>query len=227
MLRDKGPISVGYHVFSRPLGFKTTAPILRALRNRLLLTNAGHEFCLDCCPHGDIHVQIGIAVNQNVRDHILYSWPITMSNSLAAVAKTGFADASSYDKYRPSYPAEAVDELLTALHLAGHEGAKVVDLAAGTGKFTEILAVRPERFDILAVEPHDEMRAELEKKALPGVKVVNGTATSIPVPSKSLDGLVAAQVRCELYNCRSNPVLNASTDIRHFTGMALVSIFLC
>ncbi|KAJ9314225.1 hypothetical protein DTO271D3_5454 [Paecilomyces variotii] len=118
---------------------------------------------------------------------------MSASKSLSAIAKAGFANASSYDKHRPSYPAEAVDKLLAALHLAGNAGAKVVDLAAGTGKFTEVLAARPEAFDILAVEPHDEMRAELERKSLPGVRVVNGTATSIPVASKNVDGLIAAQ----------------------------------
>ncbi|GAD94131.1 2-heptaprenyl-1,4-naphthoquinone methyltransferase, putative [Paecilomyces variotii No. 5] len=118
---------------------------------------------------------------------------MSATKSLSALAKVGFANASSYDKHRPSYPAEAVDKLLAALHLAGKAGAKVVDLAAGTGKFTEVLASRPEKFDILAVEPHDEMRAELERKTLPGVRVVNGTATSIPAASKSIDGLIAAQ----------------------------------
>lgn len=71
----------------------------------------------------------------------------------------------------------------------------MADLAAGTGKFTEILAKRPEGFDVLAVEPHDGMRAELERKSLPGVTVVRGSAENMAdVPDGSLAAVVAAQV---------------------------------
>lgn len=52
-------------------------------------------------------------------------------------ANNGFEDASSYDKYRPSYPEEAVGKLLEHLGLSGVKGARVIDLASGTGKFTE------------------------------------------------------------------------------------------
>ncbi|KAL1963769.1 hypothetical protein VTN77DRAFT_7835 [Rasamsonia byssochlamydoides] len=115
------------------------------------------------------------------------------SQRLADPAQIGFAKASSYDKYRPAYTDEEADQLLTALQLTGRQGAKVLDLAAGMGKFTEVLAARPEGFETLAVEPHDDMRAELEKKALRGVQVRKGWASSIPLESKSVDAVVVAQ----------------------------------
>ena len=37
-------------------------------------------------------------------------------------------------------------------------GTRIVDLAAGTGKLTELLAARDEEFDILAVEPYARTR---------------------------------------------------------------------
>ncbi|KAL6716313.1 hypothetical protein ACLMJK_005879 [Lecanora helva] len=70
----------------------------------------------------------------------------------------GFENAECYDRHRPSYPIEAVDSLLKHMHIHGLNGARIVDLAAGTGKFTQLLAHRNEEYDIVAVEPHGEMR---------------------------------------------------------------------
>lgn len=118
-----------------------------------------------------------------------------MPSSIPEISTKGFAKASAYEAHRPSYPAEAVDALLTHLHLSGVRGAAILDLAAGTGKFTESLAARPEGYEIVAVEPHDEMRAELQRKALKGTRVVNGEATDMPeVETQSVDGVVVAQV---------------------------------
>ena len=78
-----------------------------------------------------------------------------MASSIPSASTKGFENASSYDKHRPSYPAEAVTSFLKHLQVSGVEKACIVDLAAGTGKFTEMLANRDEGFDILAVEPHN------------------------------------------------------------------------
>lgn len=103
----------------------------------------------------------------------------TQPSTLLTGALTGFADGSSYDKHRPSYRPEVVDCLLTNLGIANKKHAKVVDLAAGTGKFTELIAARPEGFELIAVEPHDGMRAELERKKLPGTQVRKGFADNV------------------------------------------------
>jgi ubiquinone/menaquinone biosynthesis C-methylase UbiE len=117
-----------------------------------------------------------------------------MSTVLAEAAKAGFKDAASYEKFRPSFPAEAVSTLLQKTKLAGHTHAKVIDLAAGTGKFTELLAAQPEEFEIIAVEPHDGMRSELGKKELKSVTVKAGDSENIPVPDGWADGMIIAQV---------------------------------
>lgn len=117
-----------------------------------------------------------------------------MSAPLADVAITGFAAASSYDLYRPSYPAKAVQQLLARLNIAGGQGARILDLAAGTGKFTQLLAEREERFEIVAVEPHEGMRSELEKKGLRNVTVIEGDARRVPLEDGSVDAVIVAQV---------------------------------
>ena len=117
-----------------------------------------------------------------------------MSSLISSVAVTGFADAPSYDLYRPSYPRSAVSALLAHLRVSGVRNAKILDLAAGTGKFTELLADRNEEFETVAVEPHEGMRSELERKGLRGVTVVGGNATRMPVKTEEVDAVVVAQV---------------------------------
>ncbi|KAJ9606399.1 hypothetical protein H2200_009360 [Cladophialophora chaetospira] len=115
-------------------------------------------------------------------------------SNIAQAAQSGFAPAAAYDTHRPTYPAEAVEQLLQNLEVSGVKGAKIADLAAGTGKFTEILASRPEEFELVGIEPHDGMRGQLEQKNLPRVRVVKGTADSMSdVADESLDAVVAAQ----------------------------------
>lgn len=71
-----------------------------------------------------------------------------MINRSAAVGVQRSAD--SYERARPSYPAAFID----ALPLAG---ARVVDLAAGTGKLTRLLVAAGG--DVVAVERVDAMSA--------------------------------------------------------------------
>ena len=121
-----------------------------------------------------------------------------MPSAIAPSALTGFANASSYDQHRPSYPLEAVDSLLSHLQIKEVRTAKVVDLGAGTGKFTTLLAERQENYEILAIEPHEAMRKELESKILKSVSVMAGDATSMPLESQSADALIASQVALPL-----------------------------
>lgn len=73
-------------------------------------------------------------------------------------------------------------------------GARIIDLGAGTGKFTELLADRDEGYEILAVEPHEGMRNELLRKKLKGVEVVEGTVEKMGVEREWADAVVCAQV---------------------------------
>lgn len=87
----------------------------------------------------------------------MYFFAPQMASSIPSASTKGFQNASSYDKHRPSYPLDAVTRFLKHLHVYGVKKARVLDLAAGTGKFTELLVGRDEDFDILAVEPHSGM----------------------------------------------------------------------
>lgn len=115
---------------------------------------------------------------------------------LAPAASEGFRNASAYDAHRPAYPAEAVQRLLTHMRLADVAHARIVEVAAGTGKFTEALAARHEGFEVLATEPHPDMRGELAAKTWRrGVVVREGAAEDLRgrVEDEWGDGVVAAQ----------------------------------
>ena len=98
---------------------------------------------------------------------------------------TAFAEvAGAYERGRPGYPDEAVRWLV------GLDPRDVVNLGAGTGKLTRALVGLGHR--VTAVEPLDEMRAELEL-ALPDVHAVAGRAESMPLPDSSADAVTSAQ----------------------------------
>jgi len=92
--------------------------------------------------------------------------------------------AEEYEATRPSYP----DELLDLLPVAS--GATVLDLGAGTGKLTRVLARRYAR--VIAVEPLDGMRAILER-VVRDVEALPGRAEQIPLEDASVDAVFAAQ----------------------------------
>ena len=96
--------------------------------------------------------------------------------------------AEEYERARPSYAPEAVDAVVREFGLAS--GATVVDLGAGTGKWTRLLTARG--FRVIAVEPIAEMRSALER-AVPDATAVDGTAEAIPVPDGTAAAVTAAQ----------------------------------
>ncbi|KAM0819353.1 putative Methyltransferase [Seiridium cardinale] len=112
------------------------------------------------------------------------------TNDLPSVATEGFSDAQSYDAHRPSYPPEAVEAFLKNMKVTGMSDIRILEIASGTGKFTEQLAKRPERFIVKAVEPHETMRQKLAEKDLPAVEVVNGSANKIPVEEEWGDACI-------------------------------------
>jgi len=119
-------------------------------------------------------------------------------------AASGFQNALNYDAYRPSYPEEAVDKLLTHLGAANQKNAKIVDLACGTGKFTELLAKREEGFEVVGIEPHGGMRGALIRKELSGVRVQEGDAGHMLVEDGWADALIAAQVSWLIWSLAMN-----------------------
>lgn len=142
--------------------------------------------------------------------------------ALPTQATTGFNDAAHYDQYRPTYPAEAVEKLLTHLRVKDLENSRIIDLACGTGKFTELLVARPEHYEIVAIEPHKGMRETLIKKNLgPRVKVLDGHAGNMPVEGEWGDALIAAQVSCGSLKVAGLKERRCSLIIcdRHFIGL--------
>jgi len=95
-------------------------------------------------------------------------------------ARSFGAIADDYDRLRPGPPREAVDWLLPA-HCQ-----VAVDVGAGTGLLTRLLASRAAR--VIAVEPDERMRAVLRARS-PGVSVLEGTGEAIPLPDASADGV--------------------------------------
>ena len=67
--------------------------------------------------------------------------------------------------------------------------ATVLDLGAGTGKLTRVLAERYAR--VIAVEPLDGMREILER-VVPTAESLAGAAETIPLPDASVDAVFAA-----------------------------------
>jgi ubiquinone/menaquinone biosynthesis C-methylase UbiE len=96
--------------------------------------------------------------------------------------------AGDYERARPSYPAESVK--LLRRQLAIGPGARVCDLAAGTGKLTRLLVATGA--EVVAVEPVPGMREQLHD-VLPDVEVLDGTAEAMPFADGALDAVTVAQ----------------------------------
>jgi SAM-dependent methyltransferase len=112
-------------------------------------------------------------------------WVMTVHEA----ASVGFSSqAEAYRRGRPEYPM-AIDTWL-ADRLGLCSGRVVVDLGAGTGKFTRRLVATGAQ--VTAVEPVAEMRAQFAL-AVPEALVLDGCAEAIPLPDASADALVCAQ----------------------------------
>jgi SAM-dependent methyltransferase len=103
-------------------------------------------------------------------------------------ARSFDAAAVEYERHRPEYPTEAIGWAVDRLGLA--DGARVLDLGAGTGKLTRGLLARG--FEVVAVEPGRSMLEQL-RKAVPGVEALEGSAEAIPLPDASVDAVTAGQ----------------------------------
>lgn len=112
-----------------------------------------------------------------------------MSSNIHHAAADGYASgADTYVKGRPDYPPAVSAWLRDTLGL--RPGKTVLDLGAGTGKFTPRLVDTGAM--VIAVEPVPAMLANLSA-ALPQVRALAGTATAIPLPDASVDAVVCAQ----------------------------------
>ncbi|MEU5870936.1 class I SAM-dependent methyltransferase [Glycomyces sp. NPDC047369] len=93
------------------------------------------------------------------------------------------AAAAAYAEHRPDYAAAAV-----AWALGAAPGPRVLDLGAGTGKLTAVLAAAGA--DVVAVEPDESMLARLLHDH-PELRAVRGSAEAIPLPDGSVDAVLS------------------------------------
>jgi len=114
---------------------------------------------------------------------------LTSGGRIHEAAARGYeAAVEHYRRGRPTYPDDAVTYLVQQLRIGPRSD--VVELGAGTGRFTELIVHTGAA--ITAIEPVAAMREALER-ACPTVTVRDGTAEEIPLPDGSADALVAAQ----------------------------------
>jgi SAM-dependent methyltransferase len=106
-----------------------------------------------------------------------------------ATAAKGFANgADTYVRGRPDFPPAALAWLREDLGLK--PGKTVIDLGAGTGKFTRLLVETGAM--VTAVEPVAAMRNRMLHD-LPDVTALQGDAQHIPFPDSCADALICAQ----------------------------------
>jgi ubiquinone/menaquinone biosynthesis C-methylase UbiE len=92
--------------------------------------------------------------------------------------------ATLYDRVRPPYSRESLDRAQEALELG--PSARVLDLAAGTGRLTQELE---RRFaEVVAVEPDPDMRALIKDGT-----VLAGAAEAIPLEDASVDAVFVGE----------------------------------
>lgn len=89
-----------------------------------------------------------------------------------------------YERGRPGYPHGVVDVAVVP------SSATVLEIAAGTGKLTRLLASRFAR--VVAVEPDAGMR-RLLSTGCPESEVMDGSAEHIPLAANSIDAIFVAQ----------------------------------
>ena len=91
--------------------------------------------------------------------------------------------ADEYDDWRPTYPDAAVDWLVPP------DGARVVEVGAGTGKLTDRLSERD--LDLDVVEPDRRMLAIISQRH-PRLRTHETGATSLPLAEASVDAVLVA-----------------------------------
>jgi SAM-dependent methyltransferase len=110
----------------------------------------------------------------------------------ASNATSRFSDrVENYARYRPGYPADAVQVLRDECGLRSEH--VIADIASGTGIWTRMLLENGN--GVFGVEPNAEMRSAGERllAGFPRFTSVSGTAEATTLPDASVDFVTAAQ----------------------------------
>lgn len=124
--------------------------------------------------------------------------PTEGSSTIQDHVQKGFAPASEYEKVRQSYPENAVRFFLQNLQLMDvtthAPQKKVLELGAGTGKFTRVMldVLKDQNVEVAASDPLKEMCEEF-KQHQPGIEIIQCDAESISLPDASVDVVIACQ----------------------------------
>jgi SAM-dependent methyltransferase len=110
-----------------------------------------------------------------------------LSRGLHPLAQSFGGVADVYERGRPEYPPAVAGALAAELGLA--PGARVLDLAAGTGKLTRALVAFG--LQIVAVEPQRELRERLAAQ-FGDERALDGAAEAIPLADGSVDAVTVA-----------------------------------
>lgn len=101
--------------------------------------------------------------------------------------------AQLYSQYRPTYPADAVDFIISRCQL--NKQSILVDIGCGTGISSRQFAARG--IPVIGIEPNGEMRAQAESEpfspGLPVPRYQDGRAESTGLPPASVSAVLAAQ----------------------------------
>lgn len=125
----------------------------------------------------------------------------SMSDQVHGTAKTGFVDGENYDRFRPSYTDEVV-KIIASIITDSQTGKDnnlqydCVELGAGTGKLTkkllnELSQVSKTRY--LATDPMDGFLGTLRRNCPQPLNTKVCSADNIPLPSESVQTVIAAQ----------------------------------
>lgn len=105
-----------------------------------------------------------------------------------------FTEMAKHYHNRPAYSTFLLSKLIACVNDSHTQmqNLQVVEVGAGTGKLTELLA-RDFNLSVTAIEPNDAMRAEGQKatQGLP-IKWLKGSGESTNLPSNSADWLIMA-----------------------------------
>ncbi|KAL7664186.1 Methyltransferase type 11 domain-containing protein [[Candida] zeylanoides] len=108
---------------------------------------------------------------------------------------------ATYDKFRPSFDDKIVDAFLSDLLLRErttnkyYTDKRILEIAAGTGKFTKSLVARGwdgANDNLIVVEPSSGM-LESFRRNLPGVRAYKSSSYQIPLADNSVDAVIVAQ----------------------------------